>query len=156
MTTANTATDFATLIVKANGQAKQRTLNPATIEQYAVATYAKGVEWCDKLGLPYGTIRVEITGGEKLANSYKYRADMTWLSFAGGIWSAGRSANKAPLARGEVFLLIAAPTEKGERKALDSKAAAIGLKVRKAGAIQDGTTESGEIRYVDAVEIFAA
>ncbi len=152
----NTAIDFANLVTKANGRAKERTLPADTIKQYAVSVYAKGVEWCDKLGLPYSAIRVDITGGEFLSAGYRYRADMTWVSFAGGVWSAGRSANKAPLARGEVFLLIAAPTEKGERKALDAKAAAAGLKVRKAGSVADGTNEHGGTHYVDAVEIFAA
>lgn len=147
--------DFSTIVINANGKASARTLDAATIGPRALSAYAKGVEWCEAMGLPFSSIRIEITGGEKLANSYGYRAEMTFLSFDGVQWTAGRCPNKKPLTRGEVYLSVPADVE-SEKKALAAKAKAAGLKSRKDGVVQMGTTGSGELRYVDAVSIFAA
>lgn len=152
MTTANTATDFKTLITKANGDAWRRILNPETIEQEAVGAYAKGVEWCDKLGLPYSAIRVDVTGGERLANSYKYPTDMTSLTYDGAKWDAARIRNKAPMARGKVYLHIA--MDSSEHKALAAKVKTAGLKSRKESVRV--VAEDCSVSYHDALCIFAA
>ncbi len=121
------------LIQAANGRAKERTLDPVATEREAIAAYALGVSWCEALGLPYSSIRVEITGGRALANGYSYRADCTCLRYDGAAWTARRVQNFTALARGTTYLVLPYSEEPKEVKAQKAAISAAGLRSRKEG-----------------------
>ena len=124
--------DLEETVTLANGKATKRTLPAEWAANKAHDIYALWVERCAALGLPLTSIRVEITGGEKLANAYAYSADMTSLSWTGAAWEARRVYNKPQSRYGYGHARIEGGA--AEAKTWKIKAAALGLTIRKDGA----------------------